>query len=320
MTKKLTTIVLIACLSLCGIMYIGTAEALAKTKKPSKASLKLKVYDKTQITLKYSAKNAKKYEIQRKFGKGKWKKFKTLKAKKLRDFYIGAKNKRVYFRVRGVNGKKKGKWSKTKSAYYYYKPLKYKVGDTMSLTLKNGVVVSGFKITEAEAAGDVNDGTENYWGKKDGKPFWVQLNRKTRVPNHIEWGDFCDATGYGNGIGEDGKYHPWTLKKSGEAGWLCYLVGVWEEDMNLYYTFDWTEPQVGQEDKWGDKTGYYKPQFASKIQTRGTVSYKDGLQYIGKNDVAWEENYGWNPYLMWVKVYKGNNEVGMLYVNSGTGA
>jgi len=36
--------------------------------------------------------------------------------------------------------------------------------------------------------------------------------------------------------------------------------------------------------------------------------------------VAWEENYGWNPYLMWVKVYKGNNEVGMLYVNSGTGA
>ncbi|MBR1743939.1 MAG: fibronectin type III domain-containing protein [Lachnospiraceae bacterium] len=83
-----------------------------KVKKPAKVT-GLKKAKVTAVSAKISwkkAKNAKKYEISYKIGKKKWKKVSTKKTsytlKKL------TKNTTIQVKVRGVNGKKKGAFSK----------------------------------------------------------------------------------------------------------------------------------------------------------------------------------------------------------------
>ena len=87
-----------------------------KVKKPDMVKIKSVKYSKKSIVVRWiRAKNAKKYQIQYSTSK-KFKKVCTKTTKKL--VYIVKKmksNKTYYIRVRGMNGTKKGKWSKIKT-------------------------------------------------------------------------------------------------------------------------------------------------------------------------------------------------------------
>ena len=90
-----------------------TEISFAAVKKPAKVKLTSVKCSGTKITLKWKkAKNAKKYQVYQKTGSGKWTLKKTLK--KLTLTVKGAYGKTYSFKVRGVNGKKKGAFSAVK--------------------------------------------------------------------------------------------------------------------------------------------------------------------------------------------------------------
>ena len=96
-----------------GMTGISTEASFAAVKKPAKVKgLALKRGGlKIKATWK-KAKNAKKYQVYMKTGSGAWKLKKTLKK---RTLTVSGKYGKTYrFKVRGVNGKKKGKFSAVK--------------------------------------------------------------------------------------------------------------------------------------------------------------------------------------------------------------
>ncbi len=90
---------------------IGFANAASK---PAKVKGFTGTKTNQMVDLKWSkARGAKKYQIYMKIGKGKWKLKKTLKASKRKIKINGLKwNKKYSFKVRAVNGKRKGKFSR----------------------------------------------------------------------------------------------------------------------------------------------------------------------------------------------------------------
>ena len=90
---------------------IGFANAASK---PAKVKGFTGTKTNQMVDLKWSkARGAKKYQVYMKMGKGKWKLKKTLKASKRKIKINGLKwNKKYYFKVRAVNGKRKGKFSR----------------------------------------------------------------------------------------------------------------------------------------------------------------------------------------------------------------
>ena len=131
------------------IMAVLPAEAFAKSKakKPKTvkiASLKAKG---KKITLKWKkAKYAKKYQVYRKTGKGKWAKVKTLKSSKRTYTMSGKAGTKYSFKVRGLNGKKKGKFSKVKAVTL--KAVIYKYHKNVYRVKKS--VVSGYDVSESD--------------------------------------------------------------------------------------------------------------------------------------------------------------------------
>lgn len=126
-TKRILQIVLILTLAL-GLMAACTVSASAAGKTISKVTgLKATATSDTTVSLSWSkAKNAKKYEVQyKKSGDKKYKSYKTTKSKKLTVKNLKA-NTKYYFKVRGINGKKKGQFSSSKSAKTYPRPDKVK--------------------------------------------------------------------------------------------------------------------------------------------------------------------------------------------------
>ena len=90
-----------------------TEISFAAAKKPAKVKLTSAKRSGTKIILKWKkAKNAKKYQVYQKIGTGRWTLKKTLK--KLTLTVKGTYGKAYSFKVRGVNGKKKGAFSAVK--------------------------------------------------------------------------------------------------------------------------------------------------------------------------------------------------------------
>ncbi len=315
--KRVTAFVLAAVLAVCGMMLSDARSAYAGAKKPGKPVAKASLYSGNVIIVKWKkVKNAKSYQIYRKIASGKWKKIKTIKAGKKKSFRYEAyakANRRYYYKVRGVNGTKNGSFSKVTSVYFKaFEPL-YKAGGTYDIEMPDGAKFEGVKIKETE----VFDGGRRimYVGSKDGREVFITTIDDGRTFNRVEWGDYCkDGDNYyPDGKDEDGTQHAWTFGKSGEGFAWCHGAGAWEEGIKLYYTFDGTEPKVGQEDKFGDESGFHIQPYAAKVQVRGTVSYGDGLVIIGDNPVEWFANYGNNHWSLWVKVYKDDKLIGVWY-------
>ena len=108
----------IAVAMLLTVMVFMPEDASAASKKPGKVKITSAVKLNQMITVTWKkTKKAKKYQIYLKQGKKKWKKVATVKANgKSTQTYAIKKlkwNTKYQVRVRAVNGKKKGKWSRT---------------------------------------------------------------------------------------------------------------------------------------------------------------------------------------------------------------
>jgi|GEM_PF-4173163 len=108
----------IAVAMLLTVMVFIPEDASAASKKPGKAKITSAVKLNQMITVTWKkTKKAKKYQIYLKQGKKKWKRVATVKANgKSTQTYAIKKlkwNTKYQVRVRAVNGKKKGKWSRT---------------------------------------------------------------------------------------------------------------------------------------------------------------------------------------------------------------
>ena len=116
MSLKRISAFLIACAVIISTLAVQAPDAAfaAKAKNPAKVKIASVKRSGLKITVKWKkTKNAKKYQVYQKIGSGKWKLKKTLK--KLSLTVKGAYGKTYSFKVRGVNGKKKGKYSAVKT-------------------------------------------------------------------------------------------------------------------------------------------------------------------------------------------------------------
>lgn len=100
------------------MMAITSEDVSAASKKPGKVKVTSMTKLNQMVTVKWKkTKRAKKYQIYAKKGKGKWKRVATVKDNgKKRQYYRvkGLKwNTKYQFKMRAVNGKKKGAWSRT---------------------------------------------------------------------------------------------------------------------------------------------------------------------------------------------------------------
>ena len=114
-TMRRMTILVLAAVMISGVFFAYPADlTYAAAKRPAKVKgLSLKL---TGSRIKVSwkkAKNAKKYQVYVRTGAGKWKMKKTLK--KLSFTAAGVNGRTYSFKVRGVNGKKKGAFSQVKA-------------------------------------------------------------------------------------------------------------------------------------------------------------------------------------------------------------
>lgn len=112
--KKLVTILLALAVTFTFMPAIDGGEVQAAA-KPAKVKITKAVKTNQMIDLAWKkAKRAKKYQIFMKKGKAKWKVVKTVNAKTLKFKKNGlAWNTKYAFKVRAINGKKKGAFSKT---------------------------------------------------------------------------------------------------------------------------------------------------------------------------------------------------------------
>ena len=113
--KRILVAAMIVTLFTSSVLVMSDAEPsfAAKAKKPARVKITSAKLSGTKITVKWKkAKNAKKYQVFRKVGTAKWKKVKTQKACTYR--FAAAKGKVYRIKVRGMNGKKLGKFSVVK--------------------------------------------------------------------------------------------------------------------------------------------------------------------------------------------------------------
>ena len=139
--KKITGIFLAAVIAFGLITPVDISNVDAATKKP--ATPKITSVKKTSTnTMSRSikvtwgkTKNAKKYELWKKEGSGKFKKIKATKSLKATITATKQSSVKVSFKVRGINGKLKGKFSKVKSITL--PRAKYIMGATQKITVGN---------------------------------------------------------------------------------------------------------------------------------------------------------------------------------------
>lgn len=108
-------ITVVAAILILIVMAEGSCvSSYAAVKKPAKVKISSVKVSGLNITVKWKkAKNAKKYQVYQKIGSGKWKLKKALKKRSLT--VKGAFGKTYRFKVRGINGKKKGSFSAVKT-------------------------------------------------------------------------------------------------------------------------------------------------------------------------------------------------------------
>lgn len=140
-------------------------QAYAASKKPAQVkSLKAKAVSSSSITLTWKkTKNAKKYQVYMSTAKkGKYKKVATLKKSKKTYTVSGLKaSTRYYFKVRALNGKKKGKYSKVRNAVTLAAPAPTPapepvdtpatIGDAKTVTHTVSVDMSKYEVQEGKS-------------------------------------------------------------------------------------------------------------------------------------------------------------------------
>lgn len=244
------------------MMTVGSVSAASKPAKPT-----IKVSHKsTKVTVKWNkAKNAKKYEVYVKAGKAKWKKAKTTTSKKYTKNI--SYNKRYYFKVRGVNGKTKGAFSKRKSII---------VKTPKSVTFHGET----FKIVNSESYYDKN-GEKEWWGETTDGLYAHYYEKNGKINFLIAPGDE-----YGNKL-------PDMLRAKGQVdiGSQNISWGFDEPNMSMSFTLDETNPTKGIGNVTG-KTYFNYDELSGRFSTGKLKRYKTETITKGSYTKDGQFNFG----------------------------
>ena len=309
MVKKLTAIFLALAVAFTFTpAMVGTASAAAK--KPAKvAGLKAKPA-KTSLTLTWKkAKNAKKYEVYQLKAK-KYKKIKTLKTRKLVVKKLKT-NTKYKFKVRGINGKKKGKFSKviavkTKKGTLHKKPItdssktNFVVGDTYIIKNSDGATTK-VTITEKTDDGYVK---ETKGITSEGGTYEKRSSEGTESV-YVLNNPFMYLT------------TDWDFDNDEVSDVFQFILKT--NDVQVYWTIDGTEPKIGQTDKVGTskyaifpkgetvdekrenrRAGKFDPNYKAKL--RGTIT-KKGTTGVLVGDRVTRSNCKGTA-ILWYKAYR----------------
>ena len=321
-TKRLSIVIIAIAVTMAFMPMMSQNQIYAASKKPATVKITKVSVEGTTVTVKWKkAKRAKKYQV-----KAGTEIVKTT-SKTSAVFKV---KKSCTVKVRGVNGKKKGSYSKSKKVTIKT-PSKPKnpqskegkvhsetiaidkdfnfgslvIGDTYMLKTKFAPEPYKVKVTSIEDRGGVCGtgvgGTTEHGGK-----FYYSYVNKNAHGNTCEYYDFSDSVTDNDMalsmIGErdvpyscvsiDGDGNQWELKSKAGSG------------VNFYWTLDGTEPKIGQKDRYGTTEyfhHYYEP--VENVKLAGTVT-EGNTDIMGKelNDLKGKQFY-------WVKGYQGNNLV-----------
>ena len=221
-------------------------------------------------------------------------------------------NTKYKFKVRGINGKKKGKFSKviavkTKKGTLHKKPItdsskvNFVVGDTYIIKNNDGATT---KVTITEKT---NDGYS-----KETKGVTAEGGvYEQHVSDGTEWTSVInDPTG---------KYfdHDWDFDKEVVSDVYQFILKT--NDVQVYWTIDGTEPKIGQADKVGTskyaifpkgetvdekrenrRAGKFDPNYKAKL--RGTVTKKGTTGILAGDGVT--AKYCNGTLILWYKAYR----------------
>ena len=354
MTVKRSMALIVAVLAIMVIVGGFSEGAYAKDKTPGKPKLKMKVdleelrlgedwregcdifYRVKKVTFSWKkVKNAKKYEVwYRKFGEP-WHKVATFKSGKKKYKFVHKKMviydcEQVY-RVCAVNGKKR----KYSNGVYYRADSPWEYKSDYEPDTDNDILVEGERYLEDETPfGDFKGSritaySSEKWAKQQESMTYyftkngikgvmcVPIGKEASVMS-AKMGEFSESWGEWNG--QKG-YDPDKRKEFDYTIAHGYGLASWAENVVLCWTLDNTDPQLGQEDLYGDTTGLYSKYEAPYIQMRGTVKYGDGFKEILPNcsHAINPERDGAAPdapLSYWVKAYRDGELVGEWYCHT----
>lgn len=284
--KRITSIAL-ALMVAFTFMPAMTGTAHAAVKKPAKVTgLKAKS-TKVSVTFTWKkAKNAKKYEVWQLKGK-KYKKVKTVKVRKavIKKLWPGTKYK---FKVRAINGKKKGKFSavktfKTKKSTLHKKPITNPTkkdiknmipGDTYVIKDNSGAEI---KITITKTEGYV-EGVTSEGGTVE----------------------FTDTGGFNINNDPNEKYVEHNLGFDNDVVSDTYIVKIKADNVAVCWTVDGTEPKMEQADKFGKSPYVHFNDKDFETQLRGTFTKKGAHSFLTGDWLLGGKR------CVWVKVYRNN--------------
>lgn len=116
MIKRFATLLLTFVVAFSGMVLVNTESAYAASKPAKVTGLEVSSKTESNITVQWkAAKRSKKYQLAYHVEGGGWK-YKTLKTRKYTLSELDAYS-HWYFRVRGINGSRKGSWSSTVNVY-----------------------------------------------------------------------------------------------------------------------------------------------------------------------------------------------------------
>ena len=316
-TKRLSIVIIAIAVTMAFMPMMSQNQIYAASKKPATVKITKVSVKGTTVTVKWKkAKRAKKYQV-----KAGTKIVKTT-SKTSAVFKV---KKSCTVKVRGVNGKKKGSYSKSKKVTIKT-PSKPKnpqskegkvhsetiaidkdfnfgslvIGDTYMLKTKFASEPYKVKVTDVETRGGICgmsvSGTTEHGGQ-----FY-----------YVNYGDSGEEYRFSDSVTDDdmvlamiGKRDvPYSCVSIDGAGLQLELKSKAGSGVTFYWTLDGTEPQIGQKDRYGTTEYFHddnKP--VDNVKLAGTVT-EGNTDIMGKepNDLSGKLFY-------WVKGYKDGKVV-----------
>lgn len=296
MTKSIRSIIvtiLIAAVALSAVMpFISADVNAASKKKPAKVKMKrFSLIDKYSAQYSVSwkkAKNAKKYEVRMKKGSSSWKKVKTYKKDRKFHLFVAKYGVKYQFKVRGLNGKKKGKFSKPISGTF--KPAtKFIAGKWF--TFKEGTFSETIKIETNNVEGTMESKVDE---SSDGG---VRFTGKTKDGNEILYKRFSDGRVMivvCPDIKQSKDYNVPVVDIRN-----CYLEisddnNVWYQFGNSNQSLSWTINGVEPKKGIGKTEGLIRGEWSGKANsgrfTIGNISRYPSIDVITEGSVPYDNN------------------------------
>ena len=317
-TKRLSIVIIAIAVTMAFMPMMSQNQIYAASKKPATVKITKVSVKGTTVTVKWKkAKRAKKYQV-----KAGTKIVKTT-SKTSAVFKV---KKSCTVKVRGVNGKKKGSYSKSKKVTIKT-PSKPKnpqskegkvhsetitidkdfnfgslvVGDTYMLKIKDVPEPYKVKVTDVDTRGGICgmsvEGTTEHGGE-----FSYGYCAKNVDGNSGEEYEFSDSVTLNDMWSE--KDVPYSCVPIDGAGLQWELKSKAGSGVTFYWTLDGTEPRIGQKDRYGT-TEYFHKEYepVENVKLAGTVT-EGNTDIMGK-----EANDRKGKMFYWVKGYKDGKVV-----------